>query len=162
MHLPAAVRDAHRCRNAIRIIQVVLRSAVLEGLEADVVTFNQATDITALEKGGAVKPGWQSAFPNGASPYYSFPAFLVRAGNPKGIKDWGDLARDDVQAVFPNPKTSGNARHTYLAAYAWALKANGGDQEKAKAFVRTVLSHVPVFDTGGRGATRTVPAGASR
>jgi sulfate transport system substrate-binding protein len=129
--------------------------SILEGLQADVVTFNQATDITALEKGGAVKPGWQTAFPNGASPYYSFPAFLVRAGNPKGIKDWGDLARDDVQAVFPNPKTSGNARYTYLAAYAYALKANGGDQEKAKAFVKTVLSHVPVFDTGGRGATTT-------
>ena len=84
--------------------------AILEGLPADVVTFNQATDVDALAKGGLVAADWRGKFPNGASPYYSLPAFLVREGNPKGIKDWGDLARDDVKVVFPKPKTSGNAR----------------------------------------------------
>lgn len=129
--------------------------AILEGLPADVVTFNQATDVDALAKGGLVAADWRGKFPNGASPYYSLPAFLVREGNPKGIKDWGDLARDDVKVVFPNPKTSGNARYTYLAAYAWALDQNGGDQAKAQAFVKKLLSNVPVFDTGGRAATTT-------
>jgi sulfate transport system substrate-binding protein len=129
--------------------------SILEGMQADVVTFNQAPDIDTLVAGGAVQAGWEQKFPANASPYYSFPAFLVRAGNPKHIKDWSDLARDDVQVVFPNPKTSGNARYTYLAAYADALQRNGGDQAKAQEFVKTVFSHVPVFDTGGRGATTT-------
>lgn len=129
--------------------------AILEGLNADVVTFNQETDIDVLVEGGLVDANWREAFPNGASPYYSLPAFLVRKGNPKGIKDWSDLARDDVQAVFPNPKTSGNGRYTYLAAYAYGLDQNGGDQAKAQEFVRKILSQVPVFDTGGRAATQT-------
>jgi sulfate transport system substrate-binding protein len=129
--------------------------SILEGLQADVVTFNQVTDIDTLVTGGLVQPGWEKKFPANASPYYSFPAFLVRAGNPKHIKDWSDLARDDVQVVFPNPKTSGNARYTYLAAYADALQKNGGDQAKAQEFIKKVFSHVPVFDTGGRGATTT-------
>ena len=81
------------------------------------------------------------------------PAFLVRGGNPKGISDWSDLVRDDVKLVFPNPKTSGNARYTYLAAYAYALEQNGGDDAKAREFVGKLLSNVAVFDTGGRGAT---------
>lgn len=129
--------------------------AILEGLPADVVTFNQETDVDVLADGGLVDANWREAFPNGASPYYSLPSFLVRKGNPKNIKDWNDLARDDVQAVFPNPKTSGNGRYTYLAAYAYGLDQNGGDQAKAQEFVKTILSHVPVFDTGGRAATQT-------
>lgn len=129
--------------------------AILEGLPADVVTFNQETDIDVLVEGGLVDPAWREAFPNGASPFYSLPAFLVRKGNPKDIKDWDDLARDDVQPVFPNPKTSGNARYTYLAAYAYALDKNNGDQGAAQEFVKKVLGNVPVFDTGGRAATQT-------
>lgn len=130
--------------------------AILEGLEADVVTFNQVTDVQVLhDRGNLVSADWQSEFPDNASPYYSLPAFLVRAGNPKGIKDWSDLVRDDVEVVFPNPKTSGNARYTYLAAYAFALEQNGGDEEKAKAFIGELFDNVPVFDTGGRAATTT-------
>lgn len=129
--------------------------AILEGLPADVVTFNQVTDIDVLVDGGLIDANWREAFPDEASPYYSLPAFLVRKDNPKGIEDWDDLVRDDVQVIFPNPKTSGNARYTYLAAYAYALDQNGGDQEKAQEFVKKLLSNVPVFDTGGRAATTT-------
>lgn len=129
--------------------------AILEGLPADVVTFNQETDVDVLAKNGLVSENWRDALPNGASPYYSLPAFLVRKGNPKGIKDWSDLARDDVKVVFPNPKTSGNGRYTYLAAYAYALTQPGGSDEKAQEFVKKVLGNVPVFDTGGRAATQT-------
>ncbi|MDT1063803.1 sulfate ABC transporter substrate-binding protein [Paracoccus sp. CPCC 101403] len=129
--------------------------AILEGLPADVVTFNQETDIDALAKGGMVAENWRDAFPNGASPYYSLPSFLVRKGNPKGIKDWSDLAREDVKPVFPNPKTSGNGRYTYLAAYAYALAQDGGDDAKAQEFVGKIFANVPVFDTGGRAATQT-------
>ena len=129
--------------------------AIVEGLEADVVTFNQVTDVEFLAKNGFINEGWQSEFPNNASPFYSFPSFLVRAGNPKGIKDWDDLARDDVQVIFPNPKTSGNARYTYLAATAYAREAFGGDEEKVEAFVKKIFDNVPVFDTGGRAATTT-------
>ena len=129
--------------------------SILEGLAADVVTFNQVTDVNALVKGGFVSEDWQSEFPNKASPYYSFPALLVRAGNPKGIKDWGDLVRDDVQVVFPNPKTSGNARYTYLAATAYAKEAFNNDQAKVTEFIDKLFDHVPVFDTGGRGSTTT-------
>nr|WP_167620094.1 sulfate ABC transporter substrate-binding protein [Paracoccus ravus] len=129
--------------------------AILEGLPADVVTFNQETDVDVLAKNGLVAENWREALPNGASPYYSLPAFLVRKGNPKGIKDWSDLTRDDVKSIFPNPKTSGNGRYTYLAAYAYALQQNGGDQEKAQEFVGKIFANVPVFDTGGRAATQT-------
>jgi sulfate/thiosulfate transport system substrate-binding protein len=129
--------------------------AIVEGLEADVVTFNQVTDIDFLVKQGFVSADWQKDFPNSASPFYSFPSFLVRAGNPKNIKDWNDLARDDVKVIFPNPKTSGNARYTYLAAMAYAREAFGGDEEKVEAFVKKILDNVPVFDTGGRAATTT-------
>ena len=130
--------------------------AILEGLEADVVTFNQELDVQILaDKGGLVSKDWKTKFPNNASPFYSLPAFVVRSGNPKGVKNWSDLVRDDVKVVFPNPKTSGNARYTYLAAYAFALKENGGDVAKADAFVKKLLANVPVFDTGGRGSTTT-------
>ena len=130
--------------------------AILEGLQADVVTFNQVTDVEMLqEKGQLVAAGWQKRLPNNASPFYSLPSFLVRKGNPKGVKDWGDLVRAGVQSVFPNPKTSGNARYTYLAAFAYALQQPGGDDSKARSFVKALLGNVPVFDTGGRGATTT-------
>jgi sulfate/thiosulfate transport system substrate-binding protein len=129
--------------------------AILEGLEADVVTFNQVTDVDALVKGGFVAADWQTRFPHQASPYYSLPAFLVRAGNPKGIRNWDDLVRDDVKVVFPNPKTSGNARYTYLAATAFAREAFGGDEAKVEAFIAKLFDNVPVFDTGGRAATTT-------
>jgi sulfate transport system substrate-binding protein len=128
---------------------------VLEGFEADTATFNQVIDIEALVKGGLVQPGWQQKFPNNASPFYSLPAFLVRAGNPKNIKDWDDLVRADVKPVLPNPKTAGNARYTYLAAYAFALSKNNNDQAKAQDFVKRLLGNVPVFDTGARGSTTT-------
>ena len=129
--------------------------SILEGLPADVVTFNQETDVNMLAKGGMVAENWREAFPNNASPWYSAPAFLVREGNPKNIRNWSDLAREDVQVVFPNPKTSGNGRYTYLAAYAFALRENNGDQAAAQDFVRKIMGNVPVFDTGGRAATQT-------
>jgi sulfate transport system substrate-binding protein len=129
--------------------------SIMEGLQADVVTFNQFTDVQALADKNFVARDWQKKFPNNASPYYSLPAFLVRKGNPKNIKDWSDLVRPDVKSVFPNPKTSGNARYTYLAAYAYALEQSKGDQAKAKDFVKKLLANVPVFDTGGRGSTTT-------
>jgi len=127
--------------------------SIVEGLEADVVTFNQITDVTFLVDKGFVAKDWQTRLPNASSPWYSFPAFLVRKGNPKGVKNWDDLVRDDVKLVFPNPKTSGNARYTYLAAYAFALEKFKGDKAQADAFTKKLLSNVVVFDTGGRGAT---------
>jgi sulfate transport system substrate-binding protein len=130
--------------------------AILEGLEADVVTFNQVTDVQILhDKGDLVAADWQTRLPNNASPYYSFPSFLVREGNPKGIKDWGDLVRDDVKVIFPNPKTSGNARYTYLAAWAYAKEAFKDDETKTRDFIKKLFANVPVFDTGGRGSTTT-------
>lgn len=129
--------------------------SIVEGLEADVVTFNQITDIDFLVKNGFVSADWQSDFANKSSPFYSLPSFLVRAGNPKNIKDWDDLVRDDVKVIFPNPKTSGNARYTYLAATAFAKEKFGGDQEKVSAFVKKIFDNVPVFDTGGRASTTT-------
>ena len=129
--------------------------SILEGLEADVVTFNQVTDVQVLyDKGKLIPADWQSKFPNNSSPYYSLPAFLVRAGNPKNIKDWDDLVKPGVQVIFPNPKTSGNARYTYLAAYAFA-KSKYGSAEKADDFIKKLFANVPVFDTGGRAATTT-------
>jgi sulfate transport system substrate-binding protein len=129
--------------------------SIVEGLGADVVTFNQVPDVDFLVKNGYVSADWQKSFPDNASPFYSLPSFLVRAGNPKNIKDWDDLARDDVQVIFPNPKTSGNARYTYLAAYAYGLEKFNGDAAKVNAFVGKIFSHVPVFDTGGRASTTT-------
>jgi sulfate transport system substrate-binding protein len=130
--------------------------AILEGLQADVVTFNQFIDVQVLhDKGKLIPADWQKRLPNNSSPYYSLPAFLVRPGNPKNVKDWDDLVRADVKSVFPNPKTSGNARYTYLAAYAYALDKFKGDHAQAQNFVKTFLANVPVFDTGGRGSTTT-------
>ena len=130
--------------------------SILEGLQADVVTFNQVTDVQILHDQGELIPAdWQSRLANNSSPYYSLPAFLVRAGNPKNIQDWDDLARDDVEVIFPNPKTSGNARYTYLAATAFAKEQFGDDQEAVEGFVKAIFDNVPVFDTGGRAATTT-------
>jgi sulfate transport system substrate-binding protein len=127
--------------------------AILQGLRADVVTFNQVTDVQVLADAGLVAEDWQDAFENNASPYYSTTAFLVRKGNPKGIESWDDLANEDVDIVFPNPKTSGNGRYTYLAAWGFAENEFDGDEEQIEEFMRTFLANVAVFDTGGRGAT---------
>ncbi|SEM63911.1 thiosulfate ABC transporter substrate-binding protein CysP [Halomonas caseinilytica] len=127
--------------------------AILQGLGADVVTYNQVTDVQVLADAGLVAEDWQQQLPNNASPYYSTTAFLVRKGNPLGIESWADLADEDVELVFPNPKTSGNGRYTYLAAWGYADRAFDGDEEKIKDFMRTFLGNVKVFDTGGRGAT---------
>ncbi|WP_052365587.1 thiosulfate ABC transporter substrate-binding protein CysP [Halotalea alkalilenta] len=127
--------------------------SIIEGLRADVVTFNQTTDIDVLANAGLVAEDWQSRLADNSSPFYSTMAFLVRKGNPKGIEDWQDLAEDGVRVVFPNPKTSGNARYTYLAAWAAAARENGGDEVQTEAYMRKLLANVAVFDTGGRGAT---------
>jgi sulfate transport system substrate-binding protein len=128
---------------------------IKEGLEGDVVTFNQVIDVETLADAGFVAADWQSKFPNNASPYYSLPAFLVREGNPKAIVGWADLAKDGVQVIFPNPKTSGNGRYTYLAARAWALEEFAGDEATIEEYLKKVFANVPVFETGGRAATTT-------
>ncbi len=129
--------------------------SVWDGLEADVVTLALGYDIDTLADKGLVVPNWQSRFPNNASPYTSTIVFLVRKGNPKGIKDWGDLAKPGVGVITPNPKTSGGARWNYLAAWAWALKQPGGNEQKAFDFVTALFKNVPVLDSGARGATTT-------
>ena len=130
--------------------------AILQGLKADVVTYNQVTDVQILhDKGKLIPADWQSRLPNNSSPFYSTMGFLVRKGNPKNIHDWSDLVRSDVKLIFPNPKTSGNARYTYLAAWGAADKADGNDKAKTEQFMTQFLKNVEVFDTGGRGATTT-------
>jgi len=130
--------------------------AVIDGLDADVVTLALAYDIDALNENGKLLPqDWQKRLPNNASPYTSTIVFLVRKGNPKKIKDWNDLARAGVEVITPNPKTSGGARWNYLAAWAYALKQPGGDDAKAKAFTKSIFDNVKVLDSGARGATTT-------
>lgn len=130
--------------------------AVIDGLRADVVTLALAYDIDAIsQKGNLVPADWQKRLPDNSSPYTSTIVFLVRKGNPKGIKDWEDIARPGVKVVTPNPKTSGGARWNYLAAYGHALKKSGGDDAKAQDFVRSVYANVETLDTGARGATVT-------
>jgi sulfate transport system substrate-binding protein len=129
--------------------------AVSEGLDGDVVTMNQATDVQFLADKGLVAKDWAKRFPNNASPNYSTMIFLVRKGNPKGIKDWNDLTKPGVQVVIPNPKTAGNGRYTYLAAWAYALKTSNGSEVQAREFAKALFKNVPVLDTGGRGATTT-------
>lgn len=128
--------------------------AVIDGLEADVVTLALAYDIDAIaEKSGLIAKDWQKRLPDNSTPYTSTIVFLVRKGNPKGIKDWDDLIKPDVSVVTPNPKTSGGARWNYLAAWGYALKKNNNDQAKAKDFVSKLFRNVPVLDSGARGAT---------
>ena len=130
--------------------------AVIDGLEADVVTLALAYDIDAIsEKGNQVAKDWQKRLPNNSTPYTSTIVFLVRKGNPKGIKDWDDLIKPGVSIITPNPKTSGGARWNYLAAWGYALKKNNNDEAKAKDFVAKLFKNVPILDTGARGATTT-------
>jgi sulfate/thiosulfate transport system substrate-binding protein len=130
--------------------------AVIDGLEAHVVTLALAYDIDAIaERTGWIPKDWQSRLPHNSSPYTSTIVFLVRKGNPRGIQDWADLVKEDVQVITPNPKTSGGARWNYLAAWAWALRQPGGNDAKAQAFVADLYRHVPVLDTGARGSTTT-------
>jgi sulfate/thiosulfate-binding protein len=130
--------------------------SVIDGLEADVVTLAVAYDVDQIaEKGRWLKPDWQSRLPNNSAPYTSTIVLLVRKGNPKGIKDWGDLVKPGVSVITPNPKTSGGARWNYLAAWAWALRQPGGNEASAKAFVTKLYKNVPVLDAGARGSTTT-------
>ncbi len=130
--------------------------AVIDGLPADVVTLALESDIDAIaSKTGKIPANWRSLLPNNSAPYTSTIIFLVRKGNPKGIKDWSDLVKDDVAVITPNPKTSGGARWNYLAAWAWAYGQYGGDEAKVKDYIATLFRHVPVLDTGARGATVT-------
>ena len=130
--------------------------AVIDGLDADVVTLALAADIDAIAaKTEKLPKDWQGRLANNSSPYTSTIVFLVRKGNPKGIQDWGDLAKPGVGVITPNPKTSGGARWNYLAAYGWALDQFGGDDAKAKAFLGDLFRNVPVLDTGARGSTTT-------
>jgi sulfate transport system substrate-binding protein len=130
--------------------------SVIDGLEADVVTLALAYDIDEIgEKSGLIKKGWQKSLPHNSAPYTSTIVFLVRKGNPKGIRDWDDLARPGVTVITPNPKTSGGARWNYLAAWGYALKKSGGDEKKAKEFVAKIFRNVPVLDSGARGSTTT-------
>ncbi|OZC36160.1 thiosulfate transporter subunit [Marinobacter vinifirmus] len=130
--------------------------AIIQGLKADVATFNQVTDIDILhERGNLIPENWAERLPNNSSPYYSTMAFLVRKDNPKNIQNWDDLVREDVALVMPNPKTSGNGRYTYLAALGYAQDTFGDDQDKVDQFLADFLGQVRVFDSGGRGATTT-------
>lgn len=130
--------------------------AVIDGLEADVVTLALAYDIDEISRlGKIIDKGWQKEFPNNSSPYTSTIVFLVRKGNPKKIKDWDDLARNGISVITPNPKTSGGARWNYLAAWAYANKKFKGDEKQIKNFISKILKNVPVFDTGARGSTNT-------
>jgi sulfate/thiosulfate transport system substrate-binding protein len=129
--------------------------SVIDGLEADVVTLALAYDIDAIARSGMLATDWARRLPDNAAPYTSTIVFLVRKGNPKGIKDWGDLVKPGVAVITPNPKTSGGARWNYLAAWAYGMTSGGGDEAKAKEYVAALLRNVPVLDSGARGATTT-------
>ena len=129
--------------------------AVVDGLQADVVTLGLAYDIDSIAQRGLIALNWQSRLPFNSSPYVSTIVFLVRAGNPKGIHDWLDLVKPGVGVITPNPKTSGGARWSYLAALGFATRHNGGDENRALGFVRGLYHNVPVLDTGARGSTNT-------
>jgi sulfate transport system substrate-binding protein len=133
--------------------------AVVNGLEADVVTMNQTPDIDVLHSLGKLIPdNWAARLPNQSVPYTSTIVFVVRGGNPKNIRNWDDLVQTNVSVVIPNPKTSGNGRYSYLAAWGYALKKPAGDEQQARAFVAKLFANVPILDTGGRGATITFAA----
>ena len=130
--------------------------AVIDGLDADVVTLALESDINAIvENSKKIAPDWRTRLPNNSSPYTSTIVFLVRKGNPKGINDWGDLIKEGVEVITPNPKTSGGARWNYLAAWAWANGQFGGDEAKIREYIGELYRHVPVLDTGARGSTVT-------
>src|ERR1700733_5403279 len=130
--------------------------AVVNGLEADVVTMNQPPDVDILfSRARLIPKNWASRLPNHSVPYNSTIVFVVRKGNPKHINDWSDLVQSNISVVIPNPKTSGNGRYSYLAAWGYALKQPGGDEKSAREFVGKLFANVPVLDTGGRGATTT-------
>ncbi len=130
--------------------------SVVDGLPADVVTLALAADVDGIATAGKLLPvNWESRLPNNSAPYTSTIVFLVRKGNPKGVKDWSDLIKPGVSVITPNPKTSGGARWNYLAAWAWAKHQPGGSDAKAKEYVKTLFQHVPVLDAGARAATTT-------
>ena len=130
--------------------------SVIDGLQADVVTLGLAYDIDAIAQNAKLLPeNWQTRLPNNSTPYTSTIVFLVRKGNPKHIKEWNDVVRDGVGVITPNPKTSGGARWSYLAAWGYALRHNNNDDAKAKAFVAKLYKNVPVLDSGARGSTTT-------
>ena len=129
--------------------------AVIDGLEADVVTLALAYDIDAIAAAGLLDKDWQKRLPSNSAPYTSTIVFLVRKGNPRGIQDWNDLVKPDIQVITPNPKTSGGARWNYLAAWAYALRQPGGNDARAREFVTALFRNVPVLDSGARGSTTT-------
>lgn len=129
--------------------------SVIDGLPADVITMNMATDINALHDHGQLIPqDWASRLPDNSAPFSSATVFIVRKGNPKNIHDWGDLVKPGIEVIIPNPKTSGNGRYTYLSAWAYVLK-QGGDEQQVREFLHQLFTNVPVMNTGGRGATST-------
>lgn len=129
--------------------------SVIDGLPADVITMNMATDINALYDHGKLIPeNWATRLPDNSAPFTSATVLIVRKGNPKNIQDWPDLVREGVEVIIPNPKTAGNGRYSYLSAWAYVLK-NGGSEQDARDFVGKLFAQVPVMDTGGRGATST-------
>jgi sulfate transport system substrate-binding protein len=129
--------------------------SVVNGLEADVVTMNQPPDIDVLHSVDLIPANWSSRLPNKSVPYTSTIVFVVRKDNPKNIRNWDDLIQSNVSVVIPNPKTSGNGRYSYLAAWGYALKKSAGDEKQAREFVTKLFANVPVLDSGGRGATTT-------
>jgi sulfate/thiosulfate-binding protein len=129
--------------------------AVIDGLQADVVTLALSQDVDAISQAGLISPGWRKRLPQNSSPYTSTIVFLVRKGNPKGIRDWDDLVKPGVASVAPNPKTGGGARLVYLGAWGYALKRWRGDQKKAREFVAALYHNIPVLDTGARGSATT-------
>jgi sulfate transport system substrate-binding protein len=129
--------------------------SVIDGLQADVVTLALAYDVDEIAERGLIARDWQQRLPNNSAPYTSTIVFLVRKGNPKGLRDWGDLAKPGVAMITPNPKTSGGARWNYLAAWAWALRQPGGSDATAEEFLGRLFRNVPVLDTGARGSTTT-------
>lgn len=159
---PIFVKD-YQAKNAGKTIEIQQSHggsskqalAVANGLQADVVSMNQVSDIDMLVKKGVVAADWAKQFPNNAVPYTSSVVFLVRKDNPKAIKDWADLGKDGVQIVLANPKTTGNGRYAFLGAYGYGLHAFNNDETKTKAFVKSFLKNVPVYENGGRAATTT-------
>lgn len=129
--------------------------SVVDGGKADIITLALAADIDVLANAKLLSADWQQHLPNDSAPYTSTIVFLVRKGNPKGIKDWNDLLKPDVKVIVPDPKSSGGARWAYLAAWGQALRANGNSEEKARDYVRELYKHVPILDSGARGATLT-------